>query len=116
MNFKKALKMVFENEMVTLLEKVEIIKDSGASSITWEEKGKLVCNIQRYREKGGDTLKNTPQGDTLYAEYVLRCRDKIKDGLRIIREDGIVYEMRNISHNGRKTPLEHYQAKLVRIM
>lgn len=114
--FNRALKIILENENVTLLECVEEIKDSGASSIRWENKGKLLCNIQRYKEKTGHFLENTPQGDVLTADYMLRCRKQIKDGLRIERQDGEIFEIRNCSRNGINTPLEHYQAKLVRVM
>lgn len=118
MNFNKALKMVLENESVTLFEQVETIKDNGASAIEWQKKGSLLCNIQKKNgseSKSGETVKNTNAGDTKSEELNIRTLYKIENEQRILRDDGIMYEIRAVFRNGRKTMLEHYQATLVRV-
>ena len=40
--------------------------------------------------------------------------EKVVEGQRILR-DNILYEIRNVEHNGRKTFLEHFKAYLVRV-
>lgn len=117
MNFNKALKMILENETVTLLEQEETIQEDGSSSIEWVKKGKLLCNIQQKSSdrKNGEAVTNTNAGDETTEDLNIRTRSEIKNQQRVIRDDGITYEIRSVFKNGRKTILEHYQATLTRV-
>lgn len=117
MNFNKALKMVIENETVTLYEQEETIQDDGSSAIEWINKGSLLCNIQKQnaQRKSGETVENTNTGDEVSEALNLRCRKPIKNQQRIKRDNGLVYEIRSAFRNGRNTILEHYQATLIRV-
>ena len=117
MNFNKALKIILENETVTLLEQEEIIQDDGSSSIEWVNKGKLLCNIQKQNsdKKSGEAVNNTNAGDEVSEELNIRSLKPMKNRQRVIRDDGVIYEIRSVFKNGRKTILEHYQATLTRV-
>lgn len=112
--FNSVLKGIIENESVDVLEKTIIDKDNGSQGITWNVTKKILCNIQA-NSKYGEALITSDAGDTLTAVYNLYTRSKIQEGQRIKRSDGIVYEIRNVEHNGIKTILEHYKAYLTRV-
>lgn len=114
--FNRALQMIFENERVEVYEKSTAVKAGGGTSVTWKLVGTILCNIQadgRY----GETLANSERGDEINAVYNLYTRNAVKGGQRIKRleEDGTMYEIRNVEHNGKKTILEHYKAYLTRV-
>ena len=112
--FNSVLLGIQENETVEVLEKVSIDKDNGSQAITWPVKAKILCNIQA-NNKYGEALQTSPAGDTLTAVYNLYTRSKVEEGQRIKRSDGIIYEIRNVEHNGVRTILEHYKAYLTRV-
>ena len=111
--FNKALSLLLENEKVELYEKTTIYKSGGGTSITWALVGNILCNIQA-DSKYGDTLANSEAGDKIQAVYNLYTRKPIKEGQRIKR-DNVLYEIRNVEHNGKKTLLEHYKGYLTRV-
>lgn len=116
MNFNNVLGMILENETIEVYEKSTVVKPTGGTSIKWTLVKTVLCNIQA-DGKYGDTLNASEAGDTVKAVYNLYTKTPLKEGQRIkrIQEDGLLYEIRNVEHNGRKTILEHYKAYLTRI-
>ena len=114
--FNRALQMIFENERVEVYEKTTTVKAGGGTSITWKLVDTILCNIQA-DSKYGEVLANSERGDEIEAVYNLYTRKAVKGGQRIKRleENGIMYEIRNVEHNGKKTVLEHYKAYLTRV-
>lgn len=112
--FEKVLSGIMENETVSLYKKVKTIKPSGAESVSWELVKDIFCNIQA-NQKYGDTLVSSVAGDDIQAVYNLYTRSEIEEGQRVIRKDGILYEIRNVEHNGVNTILEHYKGYLTRV-
>lgn len=111
--FNKAISLIMENEKVELYEKTTTVKIGGGTSVTWNKVKDLFCNIQS--EHGvANVLVNSESGDKTQARLNLRCQSEIKENQRIKR-DGIMYEIRDVGHNGKGTILEHYMAKLVRV-
>lgn len=112
--FNNILEGIMENENVEVYAKTTTIKPNGSESVKWELKGNILCNIQA-NNKYGEALQTSPAGDTLTAVYNLYTRSSLEEGQRIKRSDGILYEIRNVEHNGIKTILEHYKAYLTRV-
>lgn len=111
--FNRALSLIMENEKVEVYEKSTTVKDGGGTSISWKKVKDLFCNIQS--EHGvANVSVNSESGDKTQSKLNLRCYAEIKENQRIKR-DGIMYEIRNVGHNGKGTILEHYMAKLVRV-
>lgn len=111
--FNRALKLIFENEQVELFEKSTTVKRGGATSVSWQSKGNILCNIQA-DSSFGNNLNNSEAGDKVKAVYNLYTRIPIKEGMRIKRDD-FYYEIRDVEHNGYHTILEHYKGKLARV-
>lgn len=111
--FNRALSMIMENEKVEVYEKTTTVKNGGGTSIQWVLKGTLLCNIQA-DHKYGNVLANSESGDKITAVYNLYTQTPIQAGLRIKR-DNVMYEIRNVEHNGLKTILEHYKGYLTRV-
>lgn len=114
--FKNVLGMIIENEQVEVYEKTSTVKPNGATSIKWELSKTILCNIQA-NTKYGEALSSSNSGDVVNAVYNLYTRTPLQEGLRIkrIQDDNLLYEIRNVEHNGRKTILEHYKAYLTRL-
>lgn len=112
--FSRALALILENEKVEVYEKTSTVKAGGGTSVRWKSIGNILCNIQA-DHKYGNVLANSEAGDKINAVYNLYTSNIIKTGQRIKRDDGIMYEIRNVEHNGRKTILEHYKGYLVRV-
>jgi SPP1 family predicted phage head-tail adaptor len=113
MMFNRVLNLILENEKVEVYEKKTTVKPSGGTSIKWVKLGTILCNIQA-DHRYGEVLANSQSGDKINAVYNLYTRSEIKDGQRIKR-DGVMYEIRHVEHNGRKTILEHYKGYLERV-
>ena len=111
--FNKALSLILENEKVRLYEREDTIKIGGGTSIKWKFLGYILCNIQA-DSKYGDNLVNSESGDEVKSVYNMYTRKPVKEGQRINR-DGLLYEIRNVEHNGKFTILEHYKAYLTRV-
>lgn len=116
MNFNNVLGMILENERVEVYDKSTVVKPTGGTSIKWTLSKTILCNIQA-DNKYGDALATSAAGDTVTAVYNLYTKTPLKEGERIkrIEDDGLLYEIRNVEHNGKKTILEHYKAYLTRI-
>lgn len=114
--FNRALSLIFENEKAELYEKTTTVKTGGGTSSSWKLVGTILCNIQA-DSKYGEVLANSESGDTVSAVYNLYTQKPIKEGQRVkrIEEGNIMYEIRNVEHNGRKTILEHYKGYLTRV-
>lgn len=114
--FNNVLKMIMENEQVEVYEKTTTVKPSGGTSIKWELSDTILCNIQA-NTKYGEALSSSESGDVVNAVYNLYTRTPLQEGLRIkrIQDDNLLYEVRNVEHNGKKTILEHYKAYLTRL-
>jgi hypothetical protein len=114
--FNDILGMIIENEQVEVYEKTTTVKPSGGTSIQWTLAKTILCNIQA-NTKYGEALTSSTSGDVVNAVYNLYTRTPLQEGLRIkrIEDDGLIYEIRNVEHNGRKTILEHYKAYLTRL-
>ena len=114
--FNKALSLILENEKVEVYEKTTETKRGGGTSISWQLTDTILCNIQA-NSRYGEVLSNSESGDSVIAVYNLYTRKPIKEGQRVKRleEGGIMYEIRNVEHNGRKTILEHYKGYLTRV-
>lgn len=114
--FNSILGAIMENEQVEVFEKSSFVKDSGGTSIVWESKGKMLCNIQA-DSSYGESLKSNGSGDTVLEVYNLYSKKQLKEGQRIkrIEDDNLIYEVRKCEHNGKKTILEHYKSYLTRV-
>lgn len=111
--FNTVLGGIVENEKVDVYSQTSVQKDNGSESIKWVKTKTILCNIQA-NKKYGDSLAASMSGDTVTAVYNLYTKSEVEIGQRVIR-DGIIYEIRNVEHNGIKTILEHYKAYLTRV-
>lgn len=114
--FNRGLQVILENEEVEIYEKQTIIKPSGSTSIKWIKKENILCNIQANHQYG-DVLQQSQAGDVVKAFYNMYTRKPIFEGQRIkrVQDDKLLYEIRNVEHNGKKTILEHYKGYLERV-
>lgn len=113
--FDSLLCGIRENEKVQVLEKISEIKSNGSEKILWKDVKEILCNIQA-NSKYGDSLSASEAGDKIVAVYNMYTSEKVVEGQRILRyNSGILYEIRNVEHNGVNTILEHYKAYLVRV-
>lgn len=114
--FNNVLKMILENEKVEVYEKKTTVKSSGGTSLKWKLVNTILCNIQA-DSKYGQSLASSESGDSINAVYNLYTKKPLKIGQRIkrIENGGLIYEIKNLEHNGLKTILEHYKAYLIRI-
>lgn len=114
--FNDVLKIILENERVEVYEKTTTVKPTGGTSIKWELKNTILCNVQA-DSKYGDALMTSEAGADVVAVYNLYTKKPLNIGQRVkrIEDDGLLYEIKNVEHNGKKTILEHYKAYLTRI-
>lgn len=114
--FDNVLSGILENEQVEVYEKQTSIKPSGSTSIKWVKIGSILCNIQANHEYG-KALQQSEAGDTVKALYNIYTKKPILIGQRIkrVQDDNLLYEIRNVEHNGKKTVLEHYKGYLERV-
>lgn len=103
---------IADHEKVNIYRFEEIITDNGSSRIApvLQKKG-LTVSIQTTgstHSVGGMQIINDIAGKTDKAVYIVyspRYKMELKDLL--LRNNGLVYEVQNIEHNGKGTLLQH---------
>lgn len=111
--FDKILPIVGQ-ERAEIYTKIKQIKPNGSESIQWVKSRIIDCNIQA-DSSYGRTLQASEKGDNIEAVYNLYAPTALNVGDRVKRSNGLMFEIRNIEHNGAGTILEHYKAYITRL-
>jgi hypothetical protein len=111
--FNNVLSLIGQEQVEVFSKKTEI-KENGAQSVKWFKSMNVFCNIQADNTYGR-TLQASERGDNIQAVYNLYTKTALNIGDRVKRSNGVMFEIRNVEHNGVGTILEHYKAYITRL-
>lgn len=118
--FTQVMKRIGTQETVSILEQVETVsEETGADVLDWEDNGKTIqCVIQTTKSQkntGGMMFEPSERGDLVREIYNLYTDVEVLNNQRVKRSDGLLYEIKNVEHNGKGSVLEHYKAYITRV-
>lgn len=110
---------IADHEKVSIYRFEEAVADNGGSRIVPVlKKDNLKVSIQpsgSLNSVGGQQIVNTIAGKTNKIVFIVYSpKFKLEEKDLILREDGIIYEMQHVEHNGRGTLLQHDKYYIVK--